>query len=152
MPTTTRDRSDEIQALEELWAAPAAAEPQPKPEQRRDFPLVPGAVLAGAWLAFWFVMVPYEPEPAAGMTNPLWGDIVAWSLLVAVLAAAALGPVLPKAGFALAGIGGLLLVVIAVGCRMTTHHMGNWWLAELAAAVVLTGLAAVGLRERLRGE
>ena len=59
---------------------------------------------------------------------------------------------LPKAGFALAGIGGLLLVVIAVGCRMTTHHMGNWWLAELAAAVVLTGLAAVGLRERLRGE
>jgi hypothetical protein len=152
MPTTTRDRIDEIQALEELWAAPAAAEPQPKPEQRRAFPLVPGAVLAGAWLAFWFVMVPYEPEPAAGMTNPLWGDIVAWSLLVAVLAAAALGPVLPKAGFALAGIGGLLLVVIAVGCRMTTHHMGNWWLAELAAALVLTGLAAVGLRERLRGE
>lgn len=152
MPTTTRDRIDEIQALEELWAAPAAAEPQPKPEQGRAFPLVPGAVLAGAWLAFWFVMVPYEPEPAAGMTNPLWGDIVAWSLLVAVLAAAALGPVLPKAGFALAGIGGLLLVVIAVGCRMTTHHMGNWWLAELAAAGVLTGLAAVGLRERLRGE
>ena len=152
MPTTTRDRSDEIQALEELWAAPAAAEPQPKPERLRAFPLVPGAVLAGAWLAFWFVMVPYEPEPAAGMTNPLWGDIVAWSLLVAVLAAAALGPVLPKAGFALAGIGGLLLVVIAVGCRMTTHHMGNWWLAELAAAVVLTGLAAMGLRDRLRGE
>jgi hypothetical protein len=151
MPTTTRDRIDEIQALEELWAAPAV-EPKPIPQRRRAFPLVPGAVLAGAWFAFWFVMLPYEPEPAAGMTNPLWGDVVAWSLLVAVLAAGALGPVLPKAGFALAGIGGLLLVVVAVGCRLTTHHMGNWWLAELAAALVLTGLAAVGLRERLRGE
>ncbi len=152
MPTTTRDRIDEIQALEELWAAPAAAEPKPAHERRRAFPLVPGAVLAGAWFAFWFIMLPYEPEPAAGMANPLWGDIVAWSLLVSVLAAGALGPVLPKMGFALAGLGGLLLTVVAVGCRLTTHHMGNWWLAELAAALVLTGLAAVGLRERLRRE
>jgi hypothetical protein len=151
MPTTTRDRVDEIEALEELWAAPAV-EPRPAPERRRALPHVPGAVLAGAWLAFWFVMVPFEPEPAAGMANPLWGDIVAWSLLVSLLAAAAIGPVLAKAGFALAGIGGLLLVVIAVGCRLTTHHMGNWWLAELAAATVLTSLAAVGLRQRLRGE
>jgi hypothetical protein len=152
MPTTTRDRIDEIQALEELWEAPAAPEPRPSPQRRRDLPLVPGAVLAGAWLAFYFFMVPFEPEPAAGMSNPLWGDIVAWGLLVALLAAAAIGPVLAKAGFALAGIGGLLLVVIAVGCRLTTHHMGNWWLAEGAAALVLTGLAAVGLRQRLRGQ
>ena len=28
--------------------------------------------------------------------------------------------------------------------------MGNWWLGELAAAAVLTGLAAVGLAQRLR--
>ena len=150
MPTTTLDRIDEIQALEELWAAPAATEPKPVAERRRPFPLVPGAVLAGAWLAFWFVMLPFEPEPAANMSNPLWGDIVAWSLLVSVLAAGALGPALPKLGFALAGISGLLLTVVAVGCKLTTHHMGSWWLWELGAATVLTGLAAAGLRERLR--
>jgi hypothetical protein len=109
-------------------------------------------VLAGAWFAFWFVMAPFEPEPAAGMANPLWGDVVAWSLLVSVLAAGALGPMLPKAGFALAGLGGLLLTVVAVGCKLTTHHTGSWWLWELGAATVLTGLAAVGLRERLRRE
>lgn len=152
MATTTRDRVDEIQALEELWEAPAAPEARPSPRQRPDLPLVPGAVLAGAWLAFYFLMVPFEPEPAAGMSNPLWGDMLVWGLLVAVLAAAAIGPLLAKAGFALAGIGGLLLVVIAVGCRLTTHHMGNWWLAEGAAALVLTGLAAVGLLQRLRGQ
>jgi hypothetical protein len=152
MPTTTRDRIDEIQALEELWAAPAVEEPRPAPQRRWALPFVPGPVLVGAWLAFWFVMLPYEPEPAAGMSNPLWGDIVAWGLLVSLLAAAAIGPALAKAGFALAGVAGLLLVVIAVGCRMTTHHMGNWWLAELGAATVLTGLAAVGLRQRLGGQ
>jgi hypothetical protein len=152
MPTTTRDRIDEIQALEELWAAPAAAEPRPAAERRKSFPLVPGAVLAGAWLAFWFVMVPFEPEPAAGMANPLWGDILAWGLILSVLAAGALGPALPKVGFALAGLSGLLLAVVAVACKATTHHMGSWWLWELGAATVLTGLAAVGLRERLRRE
>jgi hypothetical protein len=150
MPTKTRDRIDEIQALEELWAAPAAPEPQPAAERERPFPLVPGAVLAGAWLAFWFVMVPFEPD--TGMANPLWGDILAWSLIVSVFAAGALGPVLPKVGFALAGLGGLLLTVVAVGCKLTTHHMGSWWLWELGAATLLTGLAAVGLRERLRRE
>ena len=30
--------------------------------------------------------------------------------------------------------------------------MGNWWLAELGAAIALTGLAAVGLGQRLRGQ
>ena len=152
MPTTTRDRIDEIRALEELWAAPAVEKPTPATARRRALPLVPGAVVAGAWLSFWFFMLPFEPEPAAGMSNPLWGDIIAWSMLVVLLAAAAIGPVLSRAGFALAGIGGLLLVVIAISCRMTTHHMGNWWLAELGAATALTGLAAVGFRQRLRGE
>jgi hypothetical protein len=80
----------------------------------------------------------------------MWGDAVVVSMIFLLLAAAAIGPVVSKAGFALAGMGGLLLIVIAVACRVTTHHMGSWWLAELAAAGVLTGLAAVGLAQRLR--
>ena len=46
MPTTTRDRTDELRALEELWAAPALAEPKAPAERRRALPLVPGPLLA----------------------------------------------------------------------------------------------------------
>jgi hypothetical protein len=147
MLPTTRDRTDELRELEELWAAPALGEQVARP---RRLPLVPGALLVGAWLAFFFVMLPFEPRPEPGMTNPMWGDAVVVSMIFLLLAAAAIGPVVSKAGFALAGMGGLLLIVIAVACRVTTHHMGSWWLAELAAAGVLTGLAAVGLAQRLR--
>jgi hypothetical protein len=147
MLPTTRDRTDELRELEALWAAPALGE---HVARSRRLPLVPGALLVGAWLAFFFVMLPLEPAPEPGMTNPMWGDAVVVSMIFVLLAAAALGPVVSKAGFALAGIGGLLLLVIAVACRVTTHHMGNWWLAELAAAAALTGVAAVGLSQRLR--
>jgi hypothetical protein len=147
MLPTTRDRTEDLRALEELWAAPAYGETEARP---RRLPLVPGALLVGAWLAFFFVMLPFEPSPEPGMSNPMWGDALVASLLFVLLGAGAIGPVLSKAGFALAGIGGLLLVVIAVACRATTHHMGSWWLAELAAAAVLTAIAAVGLAQRLR--
>jgi hypothetical protein len=147
MVPTTRDRTDDVRALEELWSAPAYGER--KVEQRR-LPLVPGVLVAAAWLAFFFVMLPFEPEPEPGMSNPMWGDALVVSLLLVLVAAGAVGPALSKAGFALAGIGGLLLVVIAIACRATTHHMGNWWLAELAVATALTALAAAGLAQRLR--
>ena len=145
MPTTTRDRTDELRGLEELWAAPAFGE-----TASRRLPLVPGALLVAGWLAFFFVMLPFEPAPEPGMSNPMWGDALVVSMLLVLLAAGAVGPALSKAGFALAGIGGLLLVVIAIACRATTHHMGNWWVAELAVAAVLTALAAAGLAQRLR--
>ena len=145
MPTTTRDRTDDLQALEELWAAPALGETA---EEHRRLPLVPGALLVGAWLAFFFVLLPFEPAPEPGMSNPAWGTALAVSMIFLLIAAAAIGPLVSKAGFALAGISGVMLIVIAVACRATTHHMGNWWLAELAAAVALTGLAAAGLAQR----
>ncbi len=147
MVPTTRDRTDDVRALEELWSAPAYGER--KVEQRR-LPLVPGVLVAAAWLAFFFVMLPFEPEPEPGMSNPMWGDALVVSLLLVLVAAGAVGPALSKAGFGLAGIGGLLLGVIAVACQATAHHMGNWWLAELGAALALTALAAAGLAQRLR--
>jgi hypothetical protein len=41
-------------------------------------------------------------------------------------------------------------MVVAISCRATEHHLGNWWLAELGATAALTGLAALGLVQRLR--
>jgi hypothetical protein len=147
MVPTTRDRTDELQALEELWAAPALGE---KPVRRTWVPRVPGALLVGAWLAFYFVVLPFAPELPEGMSNPAWGTALIATMIVTVLAAAAIGPVFSRAGFGLAAAGGVLLSVIAAACAATDHHMGSWWLIELTAAAVLTGLAAVGLAQRLR--
>lgn len=147
MVPTTRERTDELQALEELWAAPALGE---KPERSARLPRVPGALLVGSWLVFYFAVLPFEPEPAPGMSNPAWGTALVVTMIVTILAAAAVGPVFSKVGFGLAAAGGVLLSAIAVACTATDHHMGSWWLAELTAAAVLTGLAAVGLAQRLR--
>jgi hypothetical protein len=147
MVPTTRDRTDELQALEELWAAPALGE---QPVRRARLPQVPGAFLVGGWLLFYFAVLPFEPEPAPGMSNPAWGTALIWSMIGVLLAAVALGPLFARVGFGLAVAGGVLLSAIAVACTATDHHMGSWWLAELAAAAVLTGLAATGLIQRLR--
>jgi hypothetical protein len=147
MVPTTRERTDELRELEELWAAPALGE---KPVRRAWVPRVPGYLLAGAWLTFYFAVLPFEPEPAPGMSNPAWGTALIVTMIVTLGFAAGIGAQFAKAGFALAAAGGVLLSVIAVACTVTDHHMGSWWLAELAAAVVLTGLAAVGLAQRLR--
>jgi hypothetical protein len=69
-----------------------------------------------------------------------------------LLAAAGIGPVLAQAGFAAAAFAGPLGMLLAVECRAAEHHLGNWWLAELGATAALTGLAAVGLAQRLRRE
>ncbi len=150
MVPTTRERTDELQALEELWAAPALGERVERRAWPSRVPRVPGALVAGAWLAFYFFVLPFTPDPEPGMSNPVWGTALVWTMLGIVLAAAALGPLFARVGFGLAVAGGVLLSAIAVACTATDHHMGNWWLGELAAAAVLTGLAAVGLAQRLR--
>ena len=147
MVPTTRDRTDELRELEELWASPALGE---KPVRRALVPRVPGVLLVAGWLAFYVAVLPFEPEPAPGMSNPAWGTALIVTMIVALLGAAAVGPLFAKAGFGLAAGGGVLLGAIAVACLATDHHMGNWWLLELGSAAVLTGLAAVGLAQRLR--
>jgi hypothetical protein len=147
MVPTTRERTDELRALEELWAAPALGE---QPVRRARLPRVPGTLLAGAWLLFYFAVLPFEPEPAPGMSNPAWGTALIVTMIVTLGMAAGLGALFARTGFALAAAGGVLLSAIAVACTATDHHMGSWWLAELAAAAVLTGLAVTGLIQRLR--
>jgi hypothetical protein len=149
MPTTTRDRIDEIQALEELWAAPAAPEPKPA-SVRWELPLVPGGLLAGAWVAFFVVVSLFAPAPEPGMAWATWAIAVELTMFGLLLGAAAIGALSGKLGFAAAGLAGPLLISLAVNCRAAEHHLGNWWLAELGAAIALTGLGAVGLGQRLR--
>lgn len=147
MPTTTRDRTDELRTLEELWAAPAFGEAN---APRRRFPQVPGALLAGGWLTFFVVAAVFQPAPEHGMTWPVWATTVSVVQIVLLLGAAAIGPLFSKLGFAAAGLAGPLAIALAVSCRASEHHLGNWWLLELGAAIALTGLAVVGLAQRLR--
>jgi uncharacterized membrane protein AbrB (regulator of aidB expression) len=144
---TTRDRTDELRALEELWEAPALGEARALP---RRLPHVPGALLAGGWLAFFVVAISFQPAPEPGMTWPVWATTVSVVQLVLLLGAAAVGPLFARIGFAAATLAGPLGIALAVNCRASEHHLGNWWLVELAATVALTGLAAVGLMQRLR--
>jgi hypothetical protein len=151
MPTTTRDRTDEIRALEELWDAPTVPErPERKPSSRLTLPLLPGGVLAVGWVAFFLGVLAFEPAPEPGMTTPAWGVAVLVSWISLLFAAAAFGPVVARLGFAAAVGAGALGMVVAISCRATEHHLGNWWLAELGATAALTGLAALGLGQRLR--
>lgn len=152
MPTTTRDRVDEIHALEELWAAPAAGEPHAPEAPRRTLPVVPGQVVAAGWVAFFTLALLFEPAAEPGASIPAWAVAVFLLEVALLLAAAGIGPLFAQAGFAAAALAGPLGILLAVECRAAAHHLGNWWLAELGAAAALTGLAAVGLAQRLRGE
>lgn len=147
MVPTTRDRTDDLRALEELWTAPAYGEAK---VERRRLPLVPGALLAGCWLVFYVVIAAFSPDPEPGMTAATWAVALSTAMWLLLLAAAAIGAVFAKAGFAGAALAGPLGIVLAVNCRAAEHHLGNWWLVELGAAIALTGLAAVGLAQRLR--
>jgi hypothetical protein len=159
MPTTLRDRdrTDDIRALEELWDAPAAAEPEesaPAGERRSRLavPLVPGMVLVGGWIAFFTIAFTLEPAPEPGATPAAWAVAVWTANLVLLLGAAGLGPVFSRFGFGAAAVAGAFAMAGSVSCRATEHHLGNWWLLELGATAALTGLAAVGLVQRLRRE
>jgi hypothetical protein len=147
MSTTTRDQADELRGLEELWAAPAYGETRVKP---RRLPVVPGALVAAGWLTFFVVAYTFQPAPEPGMTWPAWVTAVSIVQIMLLLGAAAIGPAIARLGFAAAALAGPLGIALAVYCRAAEHHLGNWWLAELGAAIALTGLAVAGLAQRLR--
>jgi hypothetical protein len=147
MSTTTRHQADELRGLEELWAAPAYGETQAKP---RRLPVVPGALVAAGWLTFFVVAYTFQPPPEPGMTWPAWVTAVSIVQIMLLLGAAAIGPAIARLGFAAAALAGPLGIALAVYCRAAEHHLGNWWLAELGAAIALTGSAVAGLAQRLR--
>ncbi len=105
MLPTTRDRTDDLRALEELWVAPAYGEVQARP---RRLPLVPGALVAGGWLTFFAVAIAFQPAPEPGMTWPVWVTAVSVVEIMLLLGAAAVGPAFAKLGFAGAALAGPL--------------------------------------------
>jgi hypothetical protein len=147
---TTRDRVDEIRALEELWAAPAFGEAPAAGARRRGLPAVPGQLVAVGWVAFFTLALLFEPAAEPGATVPSWAVAVFLLEVTLLLAAAGIGPLFSQAGFAAATLAGPLGMLVAVECRAAAHHLGNWWFAELGATAALTGLAAFGLTQRLR--
>ena len=150
MPTTTRDRVDELRALEKLWAAPAFGElPMPR-ARRHGLPSVPGRLVAAGWVAFFTLALLFEPAAEPGAAVPAWAVAVFLLEVTLLLGAAGIGPLFAQAGFAAATLAGPLGILVAVECRASAHHLGNWWLAELGATAALTGLAAVGLVQRRR--
>jgi hypothetical protein len=155
MPTTTtRDRVDEIRALEELWAAPAAPEPQPEPVRSRIaevLPYSPRTFLLWGWIAYLAAVLLFQPAPEPGMVWPTWMEAASLGMLLVLLGAGALAYLAPL-GYGLAGIAGGLGIALSIGCRAAEHHLGNWWLAELGATAALTGIAVFGLARTLRGK
>ena len=151
----TKDRVDDIRELEELWASPTAPErPLAEESGRRlaTLPRVPGWVLAAGWVGFFTMVLAFEPMPAENMQVPLWGDLLVGAQLVTLFLAAFVGVAFGRFGFGSAVVAGGLGMAIAVACTATGHHAGNWWLAELGVTAALTGLAAGGLAQRLRGK
>ena len=152
MPVSTKPRTDEIRALEELWERPAV----PEPPRRRYLELapdksrIPGVLVAGAWIAFFLVVLAFEPTSNPQATTPVWANLVFAGLALSLLTAALLGPLVPRFGFGSASVAGCFGMAISVGCYTTGHHPGAWWIGELTATAALTALAAGGLVERLR--
>ena len=147
---TTRHRVDEIRALEELWAAPAFGEAPPTRARRRGLPTVPGQLVAVGWVAFFTLALLFEPAAEPGVSIPSWAVAVFLLEIALLLAAAGIGPLFAQAGFAAAALAGPLGMLVGVEGRAAAHHVGSWWIAELGATAALTGLAAVGLAQRLR--
>ena len=153
MLTTTRDRVDEIRALEELWAAPPAQEPWLEPARRAEWARAypPGVHLAWGWIAYLAAVALFQPTPEPGMVWPVWMEAASAAMLLVLLGAGAFA-FLPALGYGLAGVAGGLGIALSVGCRAAEHHLGNWWLAELGATTALAGLAVAGLARHLRRE
>jgi hypothetical protein len=159
----TNERTVDVEELEALWEAspsdpdeaPAATGPAATGRGSRPRALlsapsrISGGWIALAWLLFILGMMIFEPSPSPEATIPLWGTLVLAGNLLALVAAALIGPASPRLGFGAATLAGALGVAISIGCRTTAHHPGSWWLVELGATAALTGLAAAGLMGRL---
>jgi hypothetical protein len=142
--------ADELQALEELWAAPAV-----RPARRRSRPHVARLVraldrtLLVGWGAALVVVIGLAPAASADASTPLWANLTLTAWWVALLAAGILArsgrarPALACSALS-AGCG----VALGYACRATEHHVGSWWLVETAAFGALAVLSVAGLAAR----
>jgi hypothetical protein len=134
----------EVDELERIWEAPAR-----KPSRRRSARLRPIAWFVPiAWIAALVSLSVLEPTPH-DLQIPGWVDALS-TIFFLVLAASAFAALVRRAPIALAGSLGAagIGVVLAWSCRSTAHHLGSWWLVELAVFSGLAALSASALLSR----
>jgi hypothetical protein len=145
-PTLSR----ELDELERLWSAPAAAPRARRSPVRVLVPVVLGGrLLAAAWIAVLVVALAAAPA-AENVTPPLWTDVVLFAFFGALAGAAAAARRAPLWGFAGSALAGALGTVLGVACRATEHHTGGWWIYETAGFGALAALSLAGLARRLK--
>jgi hypothetical protein len=126
----------DVDDLERLWESPTR-----EPSRRRAARLRPLAWLVPiAWIAAVVSLSVLEPTPH-DLQIPGWVDALS-TVFFLVLAGSAFAALLRRAPIALAGslAAAGIGIVLAWSCRSTAHHLGSWWLVELA---VFSGLAAL---------
>jgi hypothetical protein len=126
----------DVDELERLWEAPAREPSRSRAAGRR---LLAWAVPV-AWIAAIVSLSVLEPTPH-DLQIPGWVDALS-TIFFLVLAGSAFAALLRRAPIALAGslAAAGIGIVLAWSCRSTAHHLGSWWLVELA---VFSGLAAL---------
>ena len=143
---------DEIRRLEELWEASPDEPLRPGVARRLAGALAPplGPLLALGWAAF-VVSVFFEPAPEPNAVVPVWGEFLILGFWLGLAAAGILA--ITRAGrsaYLAATIAGGIGIALAITCRTNEHHLGSWWIYELAATGALAALGLVGLLRRGR--
>ena len=143
---TRTPRKADLHELEALWELPAKRRQRVSPELAETLSRRLVKTLAIAWPALLFALIAFEPAPQPGATVPVWGEVLSYALLLAMLggiiARFASGP---RPGLGFFSAAGAMGIAVGIGCRATAHHSGNWWLVETALFSVLAVAAWAGL-------
>ena len=142
----TRTPRTDLHELEALWELPARRRQRVSPERAGALSRQLARALAIAWPVLLFALIAFEPAPQPGATVPVWGEVLSYALLLAmiggIIARVASGP---RAGLGFFSAAGAMGIAVGIGCRATAHHAGNWWLVETALFSVLAVAAWAGL-------
>ena len=155
--TPTEERASDIAELERLWEAPSASEPATSGLARAHEHLVRAATDRGTLTLAWIVAVVVlgaAPVPAEEADAPLvwWDALYFVGVVLAVVGAGALLSRFVRLphSWSSSVVAGAFGIVLGIGCRASSHHLGNWWLAETAAFAAVTAVSVAGAYRRRR--
>ena len=149
-----RDRTEapSVEELERLWLAPAR---EPEPPARHPRAAVAGTWLGRlsplAWLGSLVVLMGFGPDADTPVV-PLWADVVATALFLALAGAAVLAMMRLRSAALTASLAAAAAgILLGWGCRATAHHTGSWWMVELGLFAGLFAVSAAALALGRRG-
>jgi hypothetical protein len=143
---------DHVDELEAAWALPSVAERKPSRLRALDRRIRPrlGRSVVVAWILFIVAVFAFEPAGNAEARVPLWVEGLLGAFWLTLALAALAGIRARRVGLALSGAAAGLGIVLAIECRATQHHVGPFWLAELAGSLALLALSAAAFRAASR--